>query len=439
MPTALTINIGGGGDGLDLPLIEWEGGPDYYTVAQNGQRMTKAEAAGWSDPSFFPIAVWLSDGGRAADFAALGINTHVGCFGVAGQVASIKAAGMWLISGGFDEPVLGPQLTGPDSDILVGLLAHDEPELNAPDYSAYISDVTAIRAEDPDAFAFVNFGPGPLDSHWYSDDIGGGLKEMHGAARANDVVCSDTYVYTGPVVRGNIMNPQFFGPCSGVVDFWPGPSCDHDYVQKAATYGWSTWRLQQYFETSALQPVWNTVETKMPLLGNDVGRSIILYDEIKGAVWHSIIREARGIMYFPQNGFYGLPTDPAIDPNTGLAPDTSRESLYECEPELADAVAAINAKIHSLAPVINTQSYVWDFEATGVETMLKAHDGFAYIFAGIGLGGATGSKTFTLPPGVSGTSVEVVEGTGGPLTVTGGDFSYTFTNEYDILIGKVAI
>ena len=440
-----------GGDPLaGLDRIPWEGGPDYYTVAQNGTKMTKAEAAGWSDSSFFPIGVWLSDPARADDLAALGVNTYVGVFGVAGALADVKAAGMWLISGGYDDPVLGPQLSGPDSDVLVGLLAHDEPELNVPDYSAYIADVTAIRAEDPDAFAFVNFGPGPLNTHYYEESIGGGLTRMHGAARANDVTCADAYMYTAPVVRGNIVS--VFGPGGGAVaDEWPGPPDDHDYAQTAAAYGWYNQRLQSYWESSALGPTWQAVETKLPKLGED-GRQIILYAQMKGAVWHSIIAEARGILWFQHNAFYAADPGNDInayadvngwgspnDPNTGVPPDTDEMSLYDCEPALGTYVAGINAKITSLAPVLNTQSYVWDFEAVGTATMLKAHDGYAYIFAGIGLGGSTGSKTFTLPPGVTGTSVEVIEGTGGPLTVTGGAFSYTFSNEYDILIGKVAI
>ena len=86
-----------GGGGLDLPLEDWDGGPDYWTVAENGTKMTKAEANGWSDPSFFPIAVWLSDPAHADDLFAIGVNTYLGIFANVGAINTAAAAGKHII------------------------------------------------------------------------------------------------------------------------------------------------------------------------------------------------------------------------------------------------------------------------------------------------------------------------------------------------------
>ena len=80
--------------------------------------------------------------------------------------------------------------------------------------------------------------------------------------------------------------------------------------------------------------------------------------------------------------------------------------------------------------MLNTESYLWDFRA-GADTMLKVKDGSAYIFAGVGLKDTPGSKTFTLPSGVNGSTVEVV-GEGRSVPVTNGKFTDVLATEYAI-------
>ena len=59
-------------------------------------------------------------------------------------------------------------------------------------------------------------------------------------------------------------------------------------------------------------------------------------------------------------------------------------SLVDCSEERKKKIRESNARITSLAAVINTQSYAWDF-GPGVDTMLKAKGGSAYVFAEIAL------------------------------------------------------
>ena len=209
----------------------------------------------------------------------------------------------------------------------------------------------------------------------------------------------------------------------------------------AGTYGWiiDQMRLFQKAEPSpgdpvhnepeGLRPAWAFMETAKPLLGEPGGRTITP-DQMEGAVWSSIIHEARGVAYFPHNndacGGYSL-----------INVDSQTATCLQQLQARKDKAIAMHAKIRTLAPVINTQSYVWNFSNDGnagnnSDTMLKTYDGHAYIFAGIGLNAtgtdpndcetinlervcktlgtnqSPGSMNFILPNGISGNAVEVV-------------------------------
>ena len=51
--TTTTVTTVAGNEGpLELPRIAWEGGPAYW------DRFPITKAAGWSNPSFFPVVIW---------------------------------------------------------------------------------------------------------------------------------------------------------------------------------------------------------------------------------------------------------------------------------------------------------------------------------------------------------------------------------------------
>src|SRR5262249_37376157 len=66
--TVANTTVPDGGDDVYGP---WAGGATYYAKFLHGPP---------SDPSFFPIAVWLQSPDRAKDYAAIGINTYVGLY-----------------------------------------------------------------------------------------------------------------------------------------------------------------------------------------------------------------------------------------------------------------------------------------------------------------------------------------------------------------------
>ncbi len=69
--------------------------------------------------------------------------------------------------------------------------------------------------------------------------------------------------------------------------------------------------------------------------------------------------------------------------------------------------------------------------------MLKVKDGNAYVFAMIGLNTNIGSRTFALPSGIRGASVEVI-GENRTIPVTDGKFTDTFAAEYTTHIYRVS-
>ena len=299
----------------------------------------------------------------------------------------------------------------------------EEPAQEAARLAFFKARTAEVRALNDGRFTFANFGNGVMDTFWSTNTMAEYVQDVDGSG-------VDKYAYTSGSVRWNFNHSSW----------WLAEGGTEANAQTSSAYGWLARRMTRvYNDQSHLTPFWQVVETKMPFLDGADDRSIITYAQIEGAVWSAIASEARGIIYFQYNGFYDQGTPPAIDPNTGLAPTEETYSLVDGGTGLRTAVQTINSRVASLAPVINTQSYVFNFGATGIDTMLKAYTGFAYIFASVGVAASTGSKTFTLTgSGISGTSVEVVYESRS-ITVTAGAFTDTFANEYSHHIYKIAI
>jgi hypothetical protein len=63
--------VTGSADGSRDQFVPWAGGPEYYRPFAHGLS---------TDPSYFPIAVWLQSPSNASRYAALGVNIFVGLF-----------------------------------------------------------------------------------------------------------------------------------------------------------------------------------------------------------------------------------------------------------------------------------------------------------------------------------------------------------------------
>lgn len=444
-----------------LARAPWEGGPAYWK-ASNGAQFAKADAAGWDDPSFFPITVFFGkpDNNHVAQLKNAGINVFAPSEHEP-PISTVTGAGIFVIAGGewWDD-------TQAKADPkMVGYFLSDECEMG---YSGCNDGIGSKERDEAfehrlniqrgyaataggfkdGRFLMANFGNGILRTFWGSDSI----MSQHQALL--DVSSADKYTYTSPGVWGII--DDCTGNTNGLAGFkgwhnaadWP----DCVPVARAYSYGWQADQIKRFQNPNKPAPVWTFVETARPLLcGNEPctiiepGSRVITPEQTEGAVWSALIHEARGISYFQHN-------------NNNYADSVGCKAGYaiaEC-PSVNAGVKKINDKVKSLAPVINTQSYYnktevingytyyrYDFN-NNTDTMLKSYNGSAYIFAGLGMdfhaktADGTGTKTFTLPSGIKGTSVEVV-GENRTLPITNGQFSDTFPQEYTHHVYRINI
>ncbi|MGN6326467.1 CAP domain-containing protein [Pseudolysinimonas sp.] len=389
-PTATSGSTATAGASMpNLPTIPWSGGPAYYA------QFPVAKAGGWTDPSFFPIGVWYGKPSHAATLASLGINTYVNAEHDGSPISMITNEGISVIAGDEWTPA---EVKG--NNKVVGWQVSDECEMamgpcatggEAGALATQKSLVAPFRAYNDGRFLQANFSNGALGTWWAPNTMGQHVGLM-------DVTSVDKYAYTNPEADYVISQAPT----------WPkGKNPD-----SAAAYGW----LQDRMETYSSKPNWVIVETAKPYLDDPSARTI-QPDQIEGAVWNAIIHGATGITYFQHN-------------NNGCG----NYSIVECGATLQNKIKAIDSQVKSLAPVINTQSYVWNF-GSGLDTSLKIVGGYAYIFAMTD--GSTGTKTFTLPAGLSG-SVQVVD-ENRTVTANNGVFGDAFAAEYSHHIYKVAL
>lgn len=380
---------------LDLPRIQWEGGPDYW------RNFRLAANAGWTDPAFFPLAVFFGRAAHAEQLKSVGINTFQGIEHNAPLRDATSKGIFCIVQNEFSTAEIG------DDPNVVGLFANDECDIGlgcaGTDTNENLADmqrqVSALRSRNDGRFINANYSKGVLDSFWAQGNMDDFMDVV-------DVASVDNYAYTSPHVGLAVTQSPHWK--SGAP------------AMRSATYGWLVDRMRAYQAPPGIKPNWMFVETGMPFL-DDAGARTISPEEIEGACWSAIIHEARGIMFFQHN-------------NDGV---NGGYSLVECSEARKELIRASNAKITSLAPVINTQSYIWDF-GPGVDTMLKALDGSAYVFAEIALATEPGARAFRLPPSIVGTTVEVV-GEGRTLKVKDSNFTDIFAFEHSHHIYRIAL
>ena len=398
-PGATTANV------LDLPRVPWNGGPAYWA------KFSKANAAGWADPSFFPIGVWWASWGTDADVKfdkSVGINTYTlandqspyglleknGMFWVGDPLNGSFTAGSRNWVGRFlDDEVDGRYEPGPGRAYLQKLL-DSYPKDGRFTYTNYTSMIINQWMSDSDANAYVNnFADATsIDMYWYS----GAFCDWSPYAGA--------YYFILPVKKENCRTSSSYGQTMDALrsrDASDGRyGADFNFVEAI-----------------------NGSPGEGPFVANLSG------EKVRGAVMNSIIHEARGVYYFPQS-LTGSCQSSNIVRDVQLNPSS-------CGAAAVNGMRAVDAQIAQLAPVINTQSYRYTF-GTGLDTMLKVSGGYAYVFSMVDKVSQPGSRTFTLPAGVTGTSAEVLfENRAVP--VNGNTFSDRFAAESAYHIYKIKL
>ncbi|HEX2698937.1 MAG TPA: hypothetical protein VHM89_01880, partial [Acidimicrobiales bacterium] len=349
----------------------------------------------------FPIAVHLSKPSHVDALKSVGVNTYLEVEHDGSPISTITSKGVNVIAQGEwtraeigDDPRVVAWTAGDECDMGYCGGSNEREGLDL-----FSSHVNQLRSYNDGRFVFANFGNGVLRTYWMPTLMGN-------MVQLTDAASVDKYAYTSPHVQDIIPgSPR-----------WPGGATP----KSAGAYGWLADQLRSFWSSSQPHPSWVFIESAMPLLSED-GATTITPEQIEGAAWSAIIHEARGLAYFQHNN----------------GPACSFYSLVDCSQTRLDRIRAINAAIQSLAPVINTQSYQYNF-ANGTDTMLKTYSGSAYIFADIGLQQSPGTKTFRLPAGITGTTVTVV-GENRTIPVVNGSFSDGFAAEYTHHVYKVTL
>lgn len=386
-----------GRDSLDLPRIPWEGGPGYWKRFAN--------AADWTDPGFFPIGVWFSGVSSDEEVAwdrAHGIDFYLGMW-EGTDFGLFERGGVYWVGGrlndSFDDRsrnwpgiFLDDEVDGRfDPDEGLGLLRAREEQVPARQFS-YANYTQAV------------IGP----------DLG--LEAQQRYVNLPDVVSLDMYWYTIPFCD---WSPYRGG---GYADPVPEATC-----RTASSYGRAMNGLTERDSSDgSLHPRWMLIENLNGLSGQEHVADIEP-GQLEGAAMSAIINEARGLVWFNQSF-----TGPCQ--TSGALRAAQVEGAAFCGAAQIEAMGEINGLIHDLAPVLNTQSYEWDF-GRGLDTMLKTHDGSAYVFAMTD--GTAGRRVLTLPPGLGG-EAEVI-GEDRSLPVVDGALSDDFAEEYAFHVYRVPL
>jgi hypothetical protein len=357
--------------------LPWEGGSAYYKQWTNGPS---------SDPGFFPISVWLQDPRNAARYAAIGVNQYIALPGRASDesLATLAQAGITVFVNQSKSA-----LASPKNSVIRGWFLYDEPD-NAQDkpgggYGPCIlppvmfKRYEQVKAADATRPAYLNFGQTVAYENWVGrgEACAGHDEHYPQYIKGTDIVSFDIY----PV---NTKLPLW----------WVGKGIDRLRV-------WAEYR----------KPVWDWIETSAFNAGPKPTPA-----DVRSEVWLSIIHGAMGIGYFCHQ-FKPVQNDAApLD-----------------DPPMREALAAINAQIKTLAPVLNTRSISNGVTVSSsnadspVDVMLKRQGGATYLLAAGARPGGETTAAFKLR-GCPKNLTATVLGESRTVKVSGGVLQDHFSN-----------
>lgn len=369
------------------PYVQWSNGPS-------------------TDPTYFPIGVWVQSPANAARYQAIGVNLYVGLWQgpTEEQLSALSAAGMRVISSQNETG-----LAHVDDPTIIGWMHADEPD-NAqalPEGGGYgpavdpaklQADYERMKAADPSRPIWLNLGQGVANEAWVGR--GGPREDYPRYVATTDIVSYDVYPVSG--IRKS----------DGERFLW--------YVAKGVD------SLRHW--SSNGQPVWNVIETTR--INSDRGPTP---EQVRSEVWMSIVHGSTGIVYFCHEW------NPVF-----------REARLLEDEAMRVGVGAINAQIHRMAPVLNAPSAADQVavhssdDAVPVDVLVKSYDGDLWVVATAMRMGAT-TATFTLAGGVSGSDGTRVGGTNvvevvdedRRLPLVDGTFEDDFAADYAVHIYRI--
>ncbi len=352
-----------------------------------------------TDPSFFPIAVWLQGSWHATELAQLGVNIYVGNNSgtdsmAVSDLATIKQLGMYAILGQDSVGLADINDATVASTVVGWWMSPDEPDNAQPassggygppvNPSTLITQYNAYRAKDPTRPVFLGLGQGVAYDAW--EGRGSNAPAESGYVAASDIVAFDIYPYNN---------------CGG--DTNEMATCGQFWLNAFGVDRLHQWSTRQ-------QAVWTDFETTVIAAGTTTGPTPT---QTISEVWLALIHSANGVIYFLDSW------NPSF-----------REDAIFANSAMVTAVTALNAKIKLLAPELNSASIpnlvsvTSSNPAAPVDIMVKANGTSIYVFSAIAKGGTTtGSYAVS---GMTGDATAKVVGENRNVNVTAGKFSDAF-------------
>jgi hypothetical protein len=358
-----------------------------------------------SDPSFFPIAVWLQGSWHAAEMADLGINVYVGNNGgtdslASADLATLKSHGIYAIVGqdsvglaNIDDPtIVGWWMTPdePDNAQSDGMGGYGPPVAPA----TLVSRYSAYKAADPTRPIYLGLGQGVAYDGW--EGRGSNAPPESQYVPAADILAFDIYPYNncGGDANEKVTCGQFWLNAFGV-----------DRLHQWSNHG---------------QAVWTDFETTIIAAGTTTGPTPA---QVRSEVWLGLIHGANGVTYFVDSW-----------------QPTFREDGIFGNSTMVAAVTALNQQIKTLAPVLNSASVPnvvtvsSSNSAAPIDIMVKAQSQVLYIFAAIARAGTTSGR-FAIA-GLTGDGSATVVGESRTVPVAAGkltdDFAANEAHIYEI-------
>jgi hypothetical protein len=290
--SSASSGTGAGGSGPSDQFGPWAGGAAYYAKWSHGPP---------SDPSFFPITVWLQSPSSAQAFAAIGINTYIGLYQGPTEMdlSTLKTASMPVAC---DQNAVGlAHLADPT---ILAWTQQDEPDNAQPlmggGYGPCVPASTVVglydqmRMKDMTRPVFLNLGQGVAHDYigWGSQCAMTHPGDYPDYIKGSDIISFDIYPMneTEPTVAGH---PEFVAKGVDNLMQWSG----------------------------AKKPVWNWIECT----GISDPKGKPTPEVVKAEVWMSIVHGSMGIGYFVHQ----------------FQPTFDEHALLD-DPTMKAAVAAIN-------------------------------------------------------------------------------------------------
>lgn len=361
------------------PYVKWKNGPSH-------------------EAGFFPIGVWLQCPRNAKQYLNAGFNTYVGLFEgpTEAELVELKESGMKVIC--HQNEVGLRHLNDPT---IIGWMHIDEPDNSQPrrrwigygppiQPQRVVQDYEKIRSRDPSRPVFLNLGQGVAWDGWH----GRGVRTNHPEdypeyVKGCDIVSFDIYpvVHTAPAVTGKL---------------W--------YVAKGVK------RLVKW--TKGKRVVWNCIECTR--IDNPTTKPTP--HQVRSEAWMSIIHGSMGLVYFVHEW-----------------KPTFNESALLSDPEMLQAVTAINRQVTTLAPVLNSSTIQGDATVSSdnevpIAIMMKRHQNSTYLFA-VGMRDNKSTALFTIQ-GLSGQRAVEVLGENRTLSSKDGVFTDQF-EPYDVHLYRI--